>query len=255
MDNEKNIYKIELENKEVILIGSAHVSRKSAEDVEDIVNKENPDAIGVELDINRYKIITEERNRPELTIETFFEMLFDGRLPEFLLTTVLAIPQNRLAEKFNIKPGAEMIKGINLAKEKEKKLLLLDRDVSVTLSRLMNSIPLWITPFMGFSAIFSLIAIEFLKEEDIEKLRSGQNLEQAIEQLSKTFPKLKQVMIDERDAFIAKKIIESESEKIVAVLGAGHIKGVTRYLREGFEGVDFDEINKQEEFNPLKNIF
>lgn len=255
MENEKNIYRIELENKQVILIGSAHVSKKSAEDVENIVNIENPDAIGVELDEKRYDIITEKEKRTELNIESFFAMLFDGRLAEFLLNTVLAIPQNRLAEKFNIKPGAEMIKGIDLAKEKEKEIILLDRDVSVTLSRLINSIPLWMMPLMGFSTIFSLIAIEFLKEEDVEKLRSGQNLDQAIEQLSKTFPKLKEVMIDERDAIIAKKIAECESNKIVAVMGAGHIKGVTRYLNEGFEEVDFEEINKFQEFDPLKNIF
>ncbi len=247
-----NVYEIELTDKKVILVGTAHVSKKSAEDAEEIIKKEDPDFIGIELDDKRYELITEEKERT-FDIGEFFRILLEGKLFDFIFTSILSLPQNRLAQKFNIKPGSEMLRGIQLSKELDKKLLLLDRDVSVTISRLMNAIPFWVMPLIGISAFVSLIAIEFfIKEEDIEKLRSDDELEKAMENLSKTFPKIKEVMIDERDKIIASNILKADGKKIVAIVGAGHIKGVTKYLKEGVEGFDFDEMNKIQPYNPFK---
>lgn len=255
MDKQSNVHKIELENKQVILIGTAHVSNKSAEDVEQVITTEKPDIIGVELDEKRYEAIKEADKNKGFTIEEFFKYLSNGKIVEYLFTLVLSIPQNRLAEKFNIKPGAEMLKGIELSEKFENKLILLDREISITIPRLINSIPFWTIPLLGLSSLFSLFAIEFISQEDIEKLRSGEQLDNAMEQLSSIFPGIKKVMIDERDKIIAKNILDSEGKKIVAILGAGHIKGVTKYLKEGIEGIDFDEINKIPDLNPFKNLF
>jgi pheromone shutdown-related protein TraB len=255
MENNPNVYKISLEDKEVILIGTAHVSGQSAKDVEKAFEEEQPDIIGIELDKRRYKAITSENKEDKMTIEHFFRYLFDGKLLEFLLIQILSIPQNKLAEKFNIKPGSEMLKGIDISQENDKKLIFLDRDISITIPRLIKSIPFWLYPVLGLSAIFSLFAIEFIKQEDIENLRSTEQLDDMMEQLSKTFPDLKKVMIDERDKIIAKNILEAEGEKILAIIGAGHIKGVSKYLKEGVDGIDFDKLNQIPDLNPFKNLF
>lgn len=254
-ENNKNIHIIELENKKIFLVGTAHVSNKSAEDVENIIEKEEPDVIGVELDKNRLKAIKESKGSKNLTIEDFFKMLMDGKLFEHIFTMILSIPQNKLAEKFNIKPGQEMIKGIELAEKKEKELLLLDRDINITIPRLIKAIPIWIMPFIGFSAIFSLLAVEFIKQSDIEKLRSGDELEKTMNQISSQFPDIKNALIDERDKIIAKNILESHGQKIVVIIGAGHIKGVKKYLNEGIDNIDFDELNKIPDLNPFSELF
>ncbi|MFW5799631.1 MAG: TraB family protein [Spirochaetota bacterium] len=255
MENNNNIHKIELDNKIITLIGTAHVSKKSAEDVYEVVNELNPDIIGIELDDKRYKAIISDKIKKDLNLEDIINSIYEGKLLERIFTYILSIPQNRLSEKFNIKPGAEMLKGIELAKEKGIELLLLDRDASITISRLINAIPIWVMPLLSISAIFSIFTIEFISESDIEKLRTGEELEKFTEMASQYFPELKKVLIDERDKIIAKNILENPANSIVAILGAGHIKGVKKYLKEGIDGINFDEINSIPEFNPFKNIF
>lgn len=253
MNDNPNIHKITLENKEVLLIGTAHVSQKSADDVEYAVDEFKPDTIGIELDPKRLKIIKglDEKNT-DFTIEKLINMITSGKLPEYILTLILSIPQNRLSEKLNIKPGAEMLKGVELSEKLDINLLTLDRDFRITLTRIVNSIPFWMWPLLGISSLFSLIALEFISEDDIETLRGGEGLKQATESMSTVLPDLKKVLIDERDMIISKNILDAESEKIVAIIGAGHIEGVTKYLNEGINEKDIEEFNTTPETNPFK---
>jgi pheromone shutdown-related protein TraB len=255
MNEMSNVYKISLEDKEVILIGTAHVSQQSADDVEAVVRKENPDAIGVELDNKRYKVLSSSKPKKDYSMEEIWNLLLDGKLFEFIFTNIMSLPQNRLADRFNIKPGAEMIKGIDIAKEMNKELLLLDRDINVTISRLVNSIPIWIMPILGISAIFSLVTLELITPEDIEKLRSEEGLEQAMNMVSQYLPGFTRSLIDERDKIISYNILNSQAYKIVAILGAGHIKGVMNYLKKGITEEEIKDLNKEEKFDPLKNMF
>ncbi len=249
-----NVHKLEFKDKEVILIGTAHVSQKSADDVEYVVREENPDAIGVELDEKRYKIIHKLSDNRRYSVQDFLDALFKGKLPEYLTMMLISLPQDRLSKKFDIKPGSEMIKGIDLSKELDKDLLLLDRDVNVTLSRLTYAIPIWAMPLFGLSALASLIMVEFIKPDDIEKLRSMDNLEQATDKIKRFMPKVLESLVDERDKIISYNILKADYKKIVAVVGAGHIKGIKKYLDMGITEDDIKELNEEKKFTIFKDF-
>ena len=220
---EDNITRIFLDDKELILIGTAHVSKKSAEQVKEVIETERPDSVCVELDEQRYKAIMNRNLWKEMDI---FKVIKEKKATFLLMNLVISSFQKRLAKQFGIKPGQEMIQGIESAKETGAKLVLADRNIQVTFARIWHGIGLWGKAKLLFLIFFSIFNDESFSEEELEKLKSQDMLNTILDDFTASFPKLKVPLIDERDQYLAQKIKQAPGKKVVAVLGAAHVPGI-----------------------------
>jgi pheromone shutdown-related protein TraB len=220
---EDNITRIFLDDKELILIGTAHVSKKSAEQVKEVIETERPDSVCVELDEQRYKAIMNRNLWKEMDI---FKIIKEKKATFLLMNLVISSFQKRLAKQFGIKPGQEMIQGIESAKETGAKLVLADRNIQVTFARIWHGIGLWGKAKLLFLILFSIFNDESFSEEELEKLKSQDMLNTILDDFTASFPKLKVPLIDERDQYLAEKIKQAPGKKVVAVLGAAHVPGI-----------------------------
>ena len=231
-------------NKNIILVGTAHISKDSVEEVKQAIEKYNPDIVAVELCKRRYEVII-EKDKWENTPVT--QLLKSNNAYLVLAQTFLSSIQRRLGKEYGVEPGSEMIAAIDEAKKHNLDIALVDRDISVTLKRAWRK--------MGFREKFRLFW-EFMKamvgyeEEDLENLDLKELMkEDVISALMKEFsniaPSASNVLIHERDKYIAKKIYdESKKGKVVAVVGAGHINGIKNYLDKKDLDIDLKELEQ-----------
>lgn len=222
---EENITRIQLGDKELILIGTAHVSKLSAEQVKEVIERERPDSVCIELDAQRYQSVTENSKWKETDI---FKVIKEKKASFLLMNLAISSFQNRLADQFGIKPGQEMIQGIESAKEIDANLVLADRNIQITFSRIWGNIGLMGKAQLLTSVFYSIFSKETISEEDLEKMKSQDTLNAVMNDFTQAFPKLKTPLIDERDQYLAQKIKEAPGNKIVAVLGAAHVPGITK---------------------------
>jgi len=223
----ENIVKIDYKGKEIYLVKTAHVSKNSVEDVEECVNEVNPDSICIELDIDRYNKITE----PEKWRETDIVKIIKEKQVGFLLVNViLASFQKRMAKTMNSSSGAEMLKGITLAKERNINLVMADRSIKTTFSRIWHKLSFKEKVDLLSASITSIFEDEEITEEDIAKLKEADALEAALLDIGKQFPTVKQVLVDERDKFLCEKIRTAPGNKVVAIIGAAHAGGIQRNI-------------------------
>lgn len=222
VDNE-NITRISLDGKEFILIGTAHVSKHSAELVKEVIEAEKPDSVCVELDEQRYKTITEGSKWQDTDI---FKIIKEKKATLLLVNLVLSSFQKRIAKQFGINAGQEMIQGIESAKELGANLVLADRNIQITFSRIWNSVGFWGKLKLLSEILLSIFAGDDITEEELEKLKSQDMLNSILNDFSESFPKLKIPLVDERDQYLSQKIREAPGPKVVAVLGAAHIPGI-----------------------------
>ncbi len=223
MNEDNNIHHLEMDGRQIILIGTAHVSSRSVEEVKQVIEHEEPDTVCIEICDSRYKNITDSDRWKNSNIT---QIIKDGKAMLLLVNLILSSYQKRMAEQFDIKPGQEMLQGIASAEEIGAELCLADRDIQTTMMRLWRSISLWGKMKLFFQLLLSMFINEDISEQELEKMKSGDMLTSALEELSIAFPHIKAVLIDERDRYLAQKIRQAPGEKVVAVLGAGHIPGV-----------------------------
>lgn len=236
---EENITRLQYGDKELILIGTAHVSKRSAEQVKEVVDAEQPDSICIELDAQRYQSVTDSSKWKETDI---FKVIKEKKSSLLLMNLAISSFQNRLADQFGIKPGQEMIQGIESAKETGAELVLADRNIQVTFSRIWGNIGLWGKVQLLSSVFFSIFSKETISEEDLEKMKSQDTLSAVMDDFTKAFPRLKTPLIDERDQYLAQKIKEAPGKKIVAVLGAAHVPGITKEIHNEHDLEKLSEV-------------
>ena len=218
-----------MEDKEIILVGTAHVSRESADLVERVIEEEKPDTVAVELCQSRYQAMTEENKWQETDL---IKVIKEKKAFLLLSNLMLASFQKKIGKKLGIKPGEEMLRAINTAKEMDAHIHLADRDIRTTLSRTWRLMGFWTKFKLLFQLITSMGDVEEIEKEDIEKLKQQDVLETLLSELGKSLPELQQVLIDERDQYLAHKIRTAPGNKIVAVVGAGHVPGIKKYWHE-----------------------
>lgn len=233
----ENVHRIEIDGRTLILIGTAHISKKSVEEVKEVIEIEKPDTVCVELCQARYQSITESDRWKNTDI---IKIIKERKALLLLANLVLSSYQKRLARKFGVQPGQEMIQGIESAKEAGAELCLADRDIQVTMLRLWRNIGFWGKIKLFFQMTLGLFYEEELTEEDLEKMKSQDMLSAAMDELSTSFPQLKSILIEERDRYLAQKIKTAPGSKVVAVLGAGHIPGIKEEL---FREHDLEELS------------
>jgi len=218
--------RVTIGDKEIILLGTAHISQTSVDDVKKAIDEENPDVVGVELDIQRFRQLKQGNKWGDTNIG---KIISSGRTYLFLLTLLLSNLQRSLGQKIGMKPGMEMMEAIKKAEEKKLPILLLDRDVNVTLKRAMQKMTLREKLRFLFSiasGFFSGAEELKLTSEKIESLKEKDMMNQLMQQLSKEMPSIKSVLVDERDSFIAHSIMHNPGKKVLAVVGAGHLEGI-----------------------------
>jgi len=222
MDN-NNIHRITTDGREIILVGTAHVSRDSAELVERVIEEERPDTVCVELCQSRYDAIMQKTDWEEMDI---LKIIRQKRTSLLLSQLIMASFQKKLAERFKINPGEEMIRAIKKAEEIGARIVLADRDIRTTLKRTWRNMGFFRKLRFIFELISSIFIDEDISEEEIEKLKERDALELALETFGKELPEIKATLIDERDRFLARSIDNASGEKVVAVVGAGHVPGI-----------------------------
>lgn len=235
---EENITRLQYGDKELILIGTAHVSKRSAEQVKEVIDAEQPDSVCIELDAQRYQSVTDNSKWKETDI---FKVIKEKKSSLLLMNLAISSFQNRLADQFGIKPGQEMIQGIQSAKDTGAELVLADRNIQVTFSRIWGNIGIWGKVQLLSSVFFSIFSKETISEEDLEKMKAQDTLSAVMDDFTKAFPRLKTPLIDERDQYLAQKIKEAPGNKIVAVLGAAHVPGITKEIHNEH---DLDKLSE-----------
>jgi len=224
---DKNITRITIDNKEIILIGTAHVSRESAELVERVIEEEQPDNVCVELCQSRYEAMTQRENWEKTDI---VKIIKEKRTAQLLAQLIMASFQKRLAEKFGISPGEEMRRAVAKAKETGAQVVLADREIRTTMLRTWRSMKFWTKIRLFGEMLFSFILSDDITEEEIEKLKEHDALEMALNTFGRKVPEVKKILIDERDRYLAHSILHAEGPRIVAVVGAGHVPGILTHL-------------------------
>lgn len=223
IDNSNMIHRLEYDGKEIILVGTAHVSKESAQLVEEIIQAENPETVCVELCQSRYQSIRQKERWQETDI---VKVIREKKSFLLLSNLMLASFQKRIAKKFDINPGEEMIRAIDSADAIGAEIHLADRDIRTTLSRTWRALGFWGKMKLMFQLLLSLGEVDDIKEEDIEKMKEQDVLETLLSEVGKALPVLKTILIDERDQYLAEKIRHAPGNKIVAIVGAGHVPGI-----------------------------
>jgi pheromone shutdown-related protein TraB len=241
LKNNKDIHHISLDDKDIFLIGTAHVSKTSAETVKTFIGEEKPDSVCVELCSSRFQSITNPNKWKEMDIMTIIKQKKSLLL---LVNLILSTFQKRLARQLGINPGQEMIQAIESAKENNLNLVLADRDIQVTFTRIWKKLSFFGKIRLFFMLLLSMFNKEEISEEEIEKLKSEDILTAALQDLATSFPRLKHTLIDERDQYLAEKIKNSPGKKIVAVIGAGHVPGIKQEIFKTHNMKDLTYIPK-----------
>ena len=236
---EENITRIDIDGKEVILIGTAHVSKQSAEQVKEVIEFEKPDSVCVELDEQRYQSVINNKKWKDMDI---FKVIKEKKATLLLMNLVISSSQKRFAKQFGIKAGQEMIQAIKSANEVGSKLVLADRNIQITFSRIWQRLGLWGKANLIMQIIFSIFNDESISEEELEKMKSQDMINSMLNDFTVSFPKLKIPLIDERDQYLAQKIKDAPGNKVVAVLGAAHVVGIK------------EEIKKQHDLRVLSQV-
>jgi len=237
---------VHADGREFLLVGTAHISQESVELVRTVIEHENPDCVCIELDDQRYEALSQEERWDQLDLR---EIIRNRQLATLLVNLVLASYQRRLGMKLGVKPGSELLEASRVAEERGIPIALCDRDIRVTLRRAWNSLGWWSKAQLASTMLMSAFDRTELSEEDLREIRRKDVLSEMMNELGDMMPALKRVLIDERDAFLAQRIRESEGQRVVAIVGAGHIAGMRAALNAN-EAIDTDAINQIPSVSP-----
>lgn len=234
-------------NREFILVGTAHISQQSADLVEQVIKNEKPDCVCVELDEQRYKALVEQRKWESLDLKS---VIRQKQLSTLILNLLLASYQKRLGKKLGVMPGVEMLAATNVAKKLEIPIALCDRNIRITLRRAWNSLTFWDKFKLMSSGLAGAMDDQEISEEKLAELRQKDVLSEMIHELGEAMPVLKRVLIDERDTYLAQKMMDAAGDKIVAVVGAGHVNGIVQAL-ERHQNQELASIEKIPPVSPV----
>ena len=237
-----------INGRELILVGTAHVSKESAELVRKVVEQEMPDRVCVELDLQRFKALTQKQRWEALDIKS---VIRNKQLSTLMTNLLLAAYQKKLGLKIGVMPGTELLEATAVAEENDIPISLCDRDVRITLSRAWRSTPVF-KKVVLLSAIFaSVFDDREVTESDIKNMLKGDVLSELMKELGEAMPTLKTVLIDERDVFLAEMIRQCSGNRVVAVVGAGHLNGIENALR----GDDVCDLDALKEIPPVSHVW
>jgi len=239
----------EVKKKKVYLVGTVHVSSKSAKRVEETISTVLPDMVCIELDLQRFKAmgqIMKERSREGGQFRyspSFSELL---TLPGFLKWL-----QEKVGEEFGVMPGVEMASAVKSAGKYKLKMALIDRPIHITINRLMKNMEFKekvrlvgymlatgsvfaLKPILGKRSYSIMSMFSESKELDIKKLEKGVGIDELMGVLKQQFPTIYTTLVEERNEFMCKNIAHllKQIDTLVVVVGMGHSSGMKKILKE-----------------------
>ena len=225
----------------MILVGTAHISQESVELVKLVIEQEHPDGVCVELDAKRFEAISHPNRWESLDLK---DIIRQKQLSTLMVNLVLASFQKRLGDKLGVMPGTEMLEAIRMAEKHNAPVILGDRDVRVTMRRAWRNTPFWRKSMLLSSLLLSIFDTTEVSEDEIRNLKKKDVLSEMMKDLGKEVPTLKKVLIDERDLYLAKKMVEAPGTRTVAVVGAGHVEGICKTIEnQEATKVNLEELN------------
>ncbi len=213
----------------VLLVGTAHISRESADLVELVIEQEQPDTVCIELDEKRYNALSKPQQWEKLDLK---QIIKSKQLSTLLVNLVLSSYQKKLGGKLGVQPGTELLLAAKTAEKHGITMELCDRDVRVTLRRAWKATSFWKKGYLVATLFTALWDDTELTEEKLAELRQKDVLSELMDEIGKALPAAKTALIDERDIFMAEKIKASAGKRVVAVVGAGHMAGIQRAMQE-----------------------
>ena len=234
---------LELNGRKITLIGTAHVSEESVKEVAAAIKEIKPDCVAIELDEKRCESIKNPEKFRELDLIKVFK---NKQIWLMLANLVLSSFQKRMGTNVGVKPGDEMITAMQTAEELNIPCTMVDRPIQITFKRAWAKNNLWGKCKLISALLASALSKEEVSSQEIENLKSKSEMDSMMSDLSDFMPTVKQVLIDERDQYLASHIWDSPGNNLVAVLGAGHIPGVVSHLNNiatNKESTDTSEIS------------
>lgn len=244
--NNDNIHVLVLGDKKITLIGTAHVSQESADLVKMVISDEKPDTVCIELCQSRYQSMMQQTKWQDTDL---IKVIKEKKSFLLLSNLMLASFQKRIGQKLGIKPGEEIRQAIQAAKAVGADIHLSDRDIRTTLSRTWRLMGIWTRIKLIAQFVVSMGQVDTIEEADIEKMKQSDVLDTLLSEIGEKLPELRRILIDERDQYLAYKIRTAPGEKIVAVVGAGHVPGIEKYWREPVDLNALDEIPPKSRFS------
>ena len=225
--------KLKLGKTEVILLGTAHVSRESVADVERAIELEKPDRVLIELDEGRAKNLRYPDHWKHMDI---VQVIKSGKIYLLFSSILLSIFQKKMGDRLTSAPGAEFKKAIEVAEAKNLGIEFIDREIRITLKRAWQSVGFFGKLRLMSELIASLFVTEDMQKDDIEKLKEKDALQSLLDSLPPAFRKIREIIIDERDQYMAQKVRDTvlhgkkHPRRVLVVIGAGHLRGMTEAL-------------------------
>jgi pheromone shutdown-related protein TraB len=242
-----DVHRIEVGGRRFTLVGTAHISRESVDLVRQVIEGEKPDCVCLELDTQRYEALSQGQRWEDLDLR---QVIRERHLATLLANLILGSYQKRLGQQLGVTPGSELLEAGRTAEGLDIPVALCDRDIRVTLRRAWHALSPWRKLMLASTFVASAFDSPELSEDELRRIRQQDVLSELMAELGEHMPDLKRVLIDERDAYLAQKILEAEGEHVVAVVGAGHVRGMLAAL-EAQQPIDLDSINEVPEVSSL----
>ncbi|MFO8031911.1 MAG: TraB/GumN family protein [Desulfohalobiaceae bacterium] len=227
---------IRLQDKDIYILGTAHISSQSVEDVKNVAQELQPDTICVELCPSRYQALVQQETWQKMDL---YKVIQENKALFLLAQLALSAFYRRIGQKLGVKPGAEMLEGVRQAEDLDADLVLADRDVNITLKRVWASLGLLAKLKLMLQLLAGLFFQDKISAEDIEDLKDKDQLQVIMDEFAQSFPQVQRTLIQERDQYLAHKIAASPGSKVLAIVGAGHAQGIAGYLGQR---IDIQEL-------------
>ncbi len=229
LEQRDNFIHLVLGERHIYILGTAHVSKKSVEEVRALIKEVRPHSVCVELCESRWESIFNQDRWKKMDI---VQVIREKKALFVLMQLMLSVFYKKIGERLGVRPGEDMIQAVICAREVGAEVVLADRDVNITLKRVWGHLSFWQKMRLVKEMLFGIFSVGDVEEEDIERLKHGDEFEVMLKEISSAFPGIKEKLIDERDIYLSQKIRQAPGEKVVAVVGRGHIKGITRYISQ-----------------------
>ena len=243
---------IKFKDKEILLVGTAHISKQSIELVEQQFKEFDPDVVALELDAERLEKLVHPNRWQKMNV---VELIRQGKTYLLLLNLLLASFQKKIGSKLKITPGSEMLKGFELAQKNKRHVALIDMPVKISLRKAVNEMKFMEKMKFFYFALLSVFGqgFEDIDETKIESLKDKNVLDQLLLELGNKFPSLKRVLVDDRNAFLGSSLRDIQGKKIMAIIGYGHMHAVKDIINSGGV-IDRNELIKIKKGSSITKI-
>ncbi len=222
-----DVVRLEVDGKQITLIGTAHISQESVATVTRVIRDLKPETVCVELDEQRYQSLINQKGWESLNLK---DVIRKKQLPFLLASLALSSYQKRMGLATGVQPGAELAAAAQNAEEMGLQVELIDRNVRTTLLRVWRNTGLWNKMKVLASLFAGLFEKQTVNEAELARLREADNLAGMLEEMGELLPSVKEILVDERDIYMAHRIRSAPGQSLVAVVGAAHVPGISAYL-------------------------